>query len=41
MRIMTSEPLMRLLAPAILMGPLLLLAVSTMIASLEERADRL
>jgi sodium transport system permease protein len=32
--------LLRLLAPAVLMGPLLLLAVSTMIASLEERADR-
>jgi sodium transport system permease protein len=32
--------LLRLLAPAVLMGPLLLLAVSTMIASLEERAEK-
>jgi sodium transport system permease protein len=32
--------LLRLLAPAILMGPLLLMAVSMMIASLEERAEK-
>jgi sodium transport system permease protein len=32
--------LLRLLAPAVLMGPLLLLAVSAMISSLEERAER-
>ena len=32
--------LLRLMIPAVLMGPLLLLAVSAMIASLEERADK-
>ena len=32
--------LLRLMVPAVLMGPLLLLAVSTMIASLEERAGK-
>lgn len=32
--------LLRLMVPAVLMGPLLLLAVSGLIASLEERADR-
>jgi sodium transport system permease protein len=32
--------LLRLLVPAVLMGPLLLLAVSVLISSLEERADK-
>lgn len=32
--------LLRLLVPAVLMGPLLLLALSSLIASLEERADK-
>jgi sodium transport system permease protein len=32
--------LLRLMVPAVLMGPLLLLAVSGLIASLEERADK-
>lgn len=32
--------LLRLMVPAVLMGPLLLLAVSTMIASLQDRADK-
>ena len=32
--------LMRLLVPAVLMGPLLLLALSSLISSLEDRADR-
>jgi sodium transport system permease protein len=32
--------LLRLLIPAVLMGPLLLLALSSLIASLEQRADR-
>lgn len=32
--------LLRLMVPAVLMGPLLLLAVSALISSIEERADR-
>ena len=32
--------LMRLLVPAVLMGPLLLLALSTLISSLEQRAEK-
>ena len=32
--------LLRLMIPAVLMGPLLLLAVSSMISSVEARADK-
>ena len=32
--------LLRLMIPAVLMGPLLLLAISGLISSLEERADK-
>ena len=32
--------LLRLLVPAVLMGPLLLLALSTLISSLEQRAEK-